>query len=136
MVCMKSGSSVAALQPYALAALRIVAGYMFLLHGSSKVLHIPGGSLGLHLELTTLHGWSGILELIGGALVLLGWFTRPAALIVSGEMAVAYWIAHAPRGNPLLPLVNHGELAVLYCFVFLFIAVAGPGALSIDAARR
>jgi putative oxidoreductase len=136
MVCMKSGSSLAALQPYALAALRIVAGYMFLLHGSSKVLHIPGGSLGLHLELTTLHGWSGILELIGGALVLLGWFTRPAALIVSGEMAVAYWIAHAPRGNPLLPLVNHGELAVLYCFVFLFIAVAGPGALSIDAARR
>jgi putative oxidoreductase len=133
---MKSSSSVAALQPYALAALRIVAGYMFLLHGSSKVLHIPGGSLGLHLELTTLHGWSGILELIGGALVLLGWFTRPAALIVSGEMAVAYWIAHAPRGNPLLPLVNHGELAVLYCFVFLFIAVAGPGALSIDAARR
>jgi putative oxidoreductase len=133
---MKSSSSVAALQPYALAALRIVAGYMFLLHGASKVLHIPGGSLGIHLEFTTLQGWSGILELIGGALVLVGWFTRPVAFILSGEMAVAYWIAHAPRGNPLLPLVNHGELAVLYCFVFLFIAVAGPGALGVDGARR
>jgi putative oxidoreductase len=133
---MKSSSPVAALQPYALAALRIVAGYMFLLHGASKVLHIPGGNLGIHLDLTTLQGWSGILELIGGALVLVGWFTRPVAFILSGEMAVAYWIAHAPRGNPLLPLANHGELAVLYCFVFLFIAVAGSGALSIDGARR
>lgn len=133
---MKSGSSLAALQPYALAALRIVAGYMFFLHGTSKILHIPGGSLGIHLELTSLHGWSGVLELIGGALVMLGWLTRPAAFIVSGEMAVAYWIAHAPRGNPLLPLLNHGELAVLYCFVFLLIAVAGPGALSIDGSRR
>ena len=132
---MKSGSSVAALQSYALAALRIVAGYMFLLHGTSKILHIPGGSLGIHVEFTTLHGWSGILELIGGALVLLGLFTRPAAFIVSGEMAVAYWIAHAPQGTPLLPLLNHGELAVLYCFVFLFIAVAGPGALSVDGRR-
>jgi putative oxidoreductase len=133
---MKSSSPVAALQPYALAALRIVAGYMFLLHGASKVLHIPFAAGGGHLDLSTLHGWSGIVELIGGALVLLGWLTRPAAFIVSGEMAVAYWIAHAPHGNPLLPLLNHGELAVLYCFVFLFIAVAGPGAVSIDGARR
>ena len=133
---MKSGSSLAALQPYALAALRIVAGYMFLLHGTSKILHVPGGSLGIHVELTTLHGWSGVLELVGGALVLLGFFTRPVAFILSGEMAVAYWIAHAPRGNPLLPTLNHGELAVLYCFIFLLIAVAGPGALSVDGSRR
>lgn len=133
---MKSGSSVAALQPYALAALRIVAGYMFLLHGTSKILHLPAAGGGGHLDLATLHGWSGVLELIGGALVLLGLLTRPAAFIVSGEMAVAYWIAHAPRGNPMVPLLNHGELAVLYCFVFLLIAVAGPGALSFDGRRR
>jgi putative oxidoreductase len=133
---MKSGSRVAALQPYALAALRIVAGYMFLLHGTSKILHLPATGAGGHLDLATLHGWSGILELIGGALVLLGWFTRAVAFILSGEMAVAYFMAHAPRSNPLLPLLNHGELAVLYCFVFLFIAVAGAGAVSIDGRRR
>jgi putative oxidoreductase len=133
---MKSRSSVAALQPYALAALRIVAGYMFLLHGTSKILHLPATGAAGHLDLTTLHGWSGVLELVGGALVLLGWLTRPAAFIVSGEMAVAYFIAHASRGNALLPLLNHGELAVLYCFVFLYIAIAGPGALSIDGSRR
>lgn len=133
---MKSGSSVAALQPYALAALRIVAGYMFLLHGTSKILHLPYTGGGGHLDLTTLHGWSGILELVGGALVLLGLFTRPVAFILSGEMAVAYFVAHAPRGNPMLPLLNHGELAVLYCFLFLFIAIAGAGALSVDGSRR
>lgn len=126
----------AALQPYALAALRIVAGYMFLLHGTSKILHLPNTGAAGHLDLSTLHGWSGILELVGGAMVVLGLFTRPVAFLLSGEMAVAYFIAHAPRGNPLLPLLNHGELAVLYCFVFLLIAVMGGGALSVDGSRR
>jgi putative oxidoreductase len=126
----------AAAQPYALALLRIVAGYMFLLHGTSKVLHFPDTGHAAVLNLATLGGWSGILELLGGALVLIGWFTRPAAFIVSGEMAIAYFIGHASHGNPLLPLVNRGELAVLYCFVFLFLAVAGAGAWSIDGRRR
>jgi len=129
-------NSVPALQPYALAALRIVAGYMFLLHGTSKVFHIPDTGHGGALDLHTLAGWSGVLELVGGALVLVGWFTRPAAFIVSGEMAFAYFIGHASHGNALLPLVNRGELAALYCFVFLFLAVAGPGAWSIDGRRR
>lgn len=132
---MKSGSSLSALQPYALAALRIVAGYMFLLHGTSKVFHFPQAG-GATINLMTLSGWSGVLELIGGVLVVLGLFTRPVAFIVSGEMAVAYFIAHAARGTPLLPLLNRGELAVLYCFVFLFIAVAGAGAFSLDGRRR
>jgi len=126
----------AAAQPYALALLRIVAGYMFLLHGTSKVLHFPDTGHAAALNLATLGGWSGILELVGGALVLVGWFTRPAAFIVSGEMAIAYFLGHASHGNPLLPTVNRGELAALYCFVFLFLAVAGPGAWSIDGRRR
>src|SRR4051794_8513317 len=124
------------LQPYALAALRIVAGYLFLLHGTSKIFHVPPMGGGGPLDLHTLEGWSGILELVGGALVLIGWLTRPAAFILSGEMAFAYFLAHAPRGNVLVPLLNHGEMAVLYCFVFLFLAVAGAGAWSIDGRRR
>jgi putative oxidoreductase len=124
------------LQPYALALLRIVAGYMFLLHGTSKILHFPDTGHGGAPDLATLSGWSGILELVGGVLVLVGWFTRPAAVIVSGEMAFAYFIGHASRGSPLLPLVNRGELSVLYCFVFLFLAVAGAGAWSVDGRRR
>jgi putative oxidoreductase len=126
----------AALQPYALALLRIVAGYMLLLHGTSKVLGVPTTGHAGALDLQTLSGWSGILELAGGALVLIGWFTRPAAFILSGEMAVAYFVGHASHGNALLPTLNRGELAVLYCFVFLFLAVAGAGALSIDGRRR
>jgi putative oxidoreductase len=124
------------MQPYALALLRIVTGYMFLLHGTSKILHFPDTGHAGALNLATIGGWSGILELVCGALVLVGWFTRPAAFIASGEMAVAYFIAHAPHGNALLPLLNHGEDAVLYCFVFLLLAVAGAGAWSIDGRRR
>jgi putative oxidoreductase len=126
----------APMQPYALALLRIVTGYMLLLHGTSKVFQFPDTGHAAALNLATLGGWSGILELIGGALVLIGWFTRPAAFIVSGEMAFAYFIGHASHGNALLPLVNRGELAVLYCFVCLFLAVAGAGAWSIDGRRR
>jgi putative oxidoreductase len=126
----------AAMQPYALALLRIVAGYMFLLHGTSKVFGVPDTGHAGALDLQSLSGWSGILELVGGALVLIGWFTRPAAFILSGEMAVAYFTGHASHGNALLPTLNHGELAVLYCFVYLFLAVAGAGAFSIDGRRR
>lgn len=77
-------------------------------------------------------GIAGILELVGGALIMLGWFTRPVAFLLSGQMAVAYFMMHAGINNFWLPLLNQGEAAVLYCFVFLYLSVAGAGALSID----
>jgi putative oxidoreductase len=86
------------------------------------------------LQLLSLMGIAGILELAGGLLIVLGFFTRPVAFVLSGEMAAAYFMAHAPQG--FLPLVNQGEAAVLYCFFFLYLFVAGPGAFSIDALRR
>ena len=86
------------------------------------------------LQLTSLLGLAGVLELVGGLLVLVGLLTRPAAFVLSGEMAVAYFMAHAPEGP--WPLLNEGELAIVYCFAFLYFAVAGGGAWSIDAYRR
>jgi putative oxidoreductase len=121
--------------PRALAALRIVAGYLFLQHGSAKLLGVPPVAMFDHLTLFSLIGLAGALELVGGALIVLGLFTRPAAFILSGEMAAAYFMAHASTGNVLLPTVNEGEAAVLYCFVFLFLSVAGAGAWSIDSIR-
>jgi putative oxidoreductase len=84
----------------------------------------------------SLAGVAGILELVGGALFILGLFTRPVAFILSGEMAFAYFIGHAPKGSMLMPMLNGGELAVLYCFLFLFFAAAGAGAWSVDDAMR
>ena len=120
----------------ALAALRIVAGYLFVQHGTAKLFGVPHVAMFDHLSLYSLLGLAGVLELVGGALVLLGLFTRQAAFILSGEMAVAYFIAHASSGNVLLPTLNEGEAAVLYCFVFLLLSVAGPGAWSVDSLRR
>ena len=120
---------------YALALLRIVAGYLMLLHGTSKLFHIPHIAMFDNLQVLSLVGFAGILELVGGALVLIGLFTRPAAFVLSGEMAAAYFIGHAPKGNFFLPMMNEGELAVVYCFVFLLIAAAGSGAWSIDSKR-
>ena len=122
--------------PRALAALRIVAGYLFLQHGSAKLLGVPHVAMFDHLTLFSLIGLAGVLELVGGALIVLGLFTRPAAFILSGEMAAAYFMAHASPGNVLVPTLNEGEAAVLYCFVFLFLSVAGAGALSIDSIRK
>jgi putative oxidoreductase len=120
----------------ALGALRIVTGYLFLQHGTAKLLHVPRVAMFDHVTLFSLIGVAGVLELVGGVLIVLGLFTRPAAFILSGEMAVAYFIAHASRGNVLLPTLNEGEAAVLYCFVFLFLSVAGSGAWSIDSMRK
>lgn len=117
--------------PRALAVLRIVTAFLFLQHGSAKLLQFPVTGMGAP-PLLSLMGVAGILELVGGALVLLGWFTRPAAFILCGEMAVAYFMAHATKGHLLSPLLNQGESAVLFCFVFLLLSVAGPGAWSID----
>ena len=122
--------------PRAQALLRIVTAYLYLMHGTAKLLGVPHVASFDKLTIFSLMGLAGTLELVGGLLILVGLFTRPAAFILCGEMAFAYFMAHAPQGNVLVPMMNRGELAVLYCFVFLFFATAGAGAWSIDAARR
>jgi putative oxidoreductase len=121
-------------QPQLLALLRIVTGYMFLLHGSAKLLHMPHVAMFDQLDPFSLIGFAGILELVGGFLIVIGLFTRPVAFILSGEMAAAYFMGHASRGSPLVPLLNQGELAVEWCFVFLYLAAAGAGAWAVDNA--
>ena len=122
--------------PRAHALLRIVAGYMFLLHGTAKLFKMPHVPMFDNLQLMSLIGLAGVLEVVGGALVLIGLITRPVAFILSGEMAVAYFMAHASQGYAWAPLMNQGESAVLFCFIFLFLAAAGAGAWSVDAARQ
>lgn len=115
--------------PQVLSLLRIVAGLMFMQHGTQKIFGFPEAARG-PFELMTQMGIGGVLELVGGALIVLGLFTRPVAFILSGMMAVAYFQFHAPAS--LYPLVNGGELAALYCWVFLYLFFAGPGAWSLD----
>jgi putative oxidoreductase len=115
--------------------LRIVAAYLFLLHGSAKLLHIPHIPRFDEVQILSLSGVAGVLELVGGTLLILGLFTRPVAFILSGEMAFAYFIAHATKDTVFLPLMNGGEPAVLFCFIFLFLAVAGGGTWSVDAMK-
>ena len=103
--------------PRILGILRIVTGFLFLQHGAAKLLGTPHIAMFDGLQLMSLMGLAGFLELVGGVLILLGLLTRPTAFILSGQMAVAYFMAHAPGG--FLPILNQGELAVLYCFVFL-----------------
>lgn len=114
----------------ALAALRIVAGLLFLAHGVIKFFGFPAGAEPGQQELLSLFGIGGVIELITGLLLILGLFTRPAAFIASGQMAVAYWMFHFPSSP--YPAVNGGDAAILYCFIFLYIFTAGPGAWSID----
>lgn len=115
--------------------LRIVAAFMFMAHGTAKLFGFPAapGESAHTVALMSVPGAAGAIELVGGALLLLGLFTVFAAFVASGEMAVAYFMVHAPNGP--WPLVNHGELAALYCFVWLYIWAAGPGPWSIDALR-
>jgi len=122
--------------PRALALLRIVTAYLFLQHGTSKLLGVPHVAMFDGLPVFSLIGFAGILEIVGGILLLVGLFTRPAAFVLSGEMAFAYFMGHANQGHVLVPMLNQGELSVLYCFVFLFFASAGPGAWSVDALWR
>ena len=121
--------------PRAQALLRIVTGYCFLLHGTAKLFGVPHIAMFDNLQVLSLVGVAGILEVVGGALLILGVFTRPVAFILSGEMAFAYFMGHASRGTPLMPLMNGGESAVLFCFIFLYFACAGAGAWSVDAMR-
>jgi putative oxidoreductase len=112
------------------ALMRIVVGFLFLCHGSQKLLGFPAAA---HEAPPYITYGAGSIELIGGALIAVGLFADWAALVCSGEMAVAYWMAHGPRHA--FPLLNGGELAAIYCFVFLYIATHGAGIWSVDAAR-
>ena len=121
--------------PRAQALLRIVAAYLFLLHGTAKLFKVPHVAMFDNLQLMSLIGLAGVLELVGGVLVAIGLFTRPVAFILSGEMAVAYFMEHTQLGAWWIPMLNQGESAVLFCFVFLFFAAAGAGTWSVDAMR-
>ena len=118
--------------PYLYALLRIIVGLMFAMHCSQKLFGTPGG--GHAMPLASLMGAAGVIEFVCGVLIALGLFTTYAAFLASGEMAVAYFKQHAPGG--VLPILNHGELAVLYCFVFLYMAAQGCGVWSVDKAVR
>lgn len=122
--------------PQALALLRIVTAYLFIQHGTAKLFGVPYQSMFDGLELFSLMGLAGVLEVGGGVLIALGLFTRSTAFVLSGMMAVAYFMAHATQGNVLAPMLNQGELAVLYTFVFLAFVFTGPGAWSLDGLRR
>ena len=120
-------------QPQVLSVLRFMAGLEILQHGTAKILHFPAVAQMANVHIGSLAGVGGLIELIGGTLMVIGLFTRPTAFILCGFTAVAYFMVHASQS--FFPLVNKGELAVLYCFVFLYIFAAGPGPWSIDAAR-
>jgi putative oxidoreductase len=126
-------NSAARWQPQLLSVLRIVAALLLLQHGTAKLLGFPHVAMFDGLKLFSLVGVAGILEFFGGVMLLLGLFTRPVAFILSGEMAVAYFIAHAQKS--FFPILNGGELAVLYCFVFLYLAAAGGGAFGLGTRR-
>jgi len=118
--------------PQIYALLRIVAGLMFAMHGSQKLLAFPPG--GPAPPAMSMLWIAGVIELVGGLMIALGWLTSYAAFIASGEMAGAYFIAHAPQGS--LPILNRGEVAVLYCFLFLYFASQGSGIWSVDGSVR
>jgi len=121
-------------QPQLLAVLRIVTGLTFMAHGIIKLFGFPAGAQPGQQEIMTLMGVGGILETVGGALIILGLFTRPTAFILSGMMAVAYWMFHAPSSP--YPAVNGGDAAILFSFIFLYLVAAGPGAWSVDGRKR
>ena len=118
---------------YLRSVLRIVAALLFMAHGTQKLFAWPIDEPREPAQLLSLMGVAGVLETFGGALLLLGLFTRPVAFLLAGEMAVAYFMAHAPKG--FWPILNRGELPALYCFLFLYLAAAGPGPWSVDATR-
>ncbi|MCX7360396.1 MAG: DoxX family protein [Alphaproteobacteria bacterium] len=124
----------AAWAPRLLSVLRIASALLLLQHGTAKVLKFPAVASLAKIDLASMGGIAGFFELIGGVLLLAGLFTRPVAFILSGMCAVGYFMAHATRG--FYPILNGGELIALYCFVFLYIAAAGPGPWSVDARRK
>jgi putative oxidoreductase len=133
MVIMDLAPIAAAWQPRLLGLLRIVTALLLLQHGTAKLFGFPHIAMFDNVQLLSLLGIAGILEFAGGVLLLLGICTRPVAFILSGEMAVAYFLAHAQKS--FFPILNQGELAVLYCFVFLYLAAAGGGAWGLTGRR-
>ena len=129
---MNFGIIPASAAPYLHSLLRIVAGLLFLEHGTGKILGFPALP-GLDKLPIPLLYVTGLLELIGGALILIGLFTRPVAFVLAGFMAVAYWMVHFMMGGPF-PAINGGEPAILFCFVFLYLAASGAGPISVDRA--
>jgi putative oxidoreductase len=127
--------TMAAWAPRALSIFRIITGLMIIEHGMAKLLGWPVVAAFADLKLFSLLGVAGVIELVGGALLIIGLFTQPAAFILSGEMAVAYFMVHAPR-NFLFPLLNGGSLAIVYCFACLYLSTAGSGPWSVDAAMK
>ena len=122
--------------PYLYAVLRIVVGFLFVCHGAQKLFGILGGlgASGESAPLLSLMGFAGLIEFFGGLLIMVGWLTGYVAFIASGEMAAAYFMGHYPRG--FWPILNNGEPAVLFCFIFLYMASQGAGVWSIDRSRR
>jgi putative oxidoreductase len=129
---MKLEETIARYAPYVLSILRIVAGLLFLEHGMSRLFGFPSPLP--TSPVLSLYWFAGAIEFFGGLLVLLGLFTRPAAFIMSGEMAFAYFMSHAPNG--FFPILNRGDAAILLCFVFLYLVFAGAGPWSLDALWR
>lgn len=123
-------------RPRALAILRIITAYLFIQHGTAKYFGAPYQAMFDGLQPMSLIGIAGLIEIVGGALLFIGLFTRPVAFILCGFAAAAYFIGHASQGHLLVPMLNAGELAVLYCFVFLYFMFAGAGAWSVDATRK
>jgi len=120
--------------PYALALLRIISGLIFLEHGTQKFLGFPAGQSALSgLALDTPSAFAGLIEIVTGVLITIGLYTRAAAFVASGTMAVAYWLMHAPQN--FFPVNNGGDAAILYCFVFLYLVFSGPGTWSLDEVR-
>lgn len=130
-----NAQNLARYEPYALGILRVITGLLFLEHGTQKFLSFPPGDMaGMGWTFAHPGHFAGVVELIAGLLITLGWLTRPAAFVASGTMAVAYWYAHAPQN--FFPVNNQGDTAILYCFVFLYLVFRGAGALSVDGDRR
>jgi putative oxidoreductase len=126
--------TMAAWAPRALSVLRIIMGLMIIQHGMAKIIGFPVVANLANLNPLSLIGAAGFIELIGGALLILGLLTRPVAFIISGEMAFAYFIAHAPKA--FYPLLNGGTLAIMFCFTCLLLSTAGAGPWSVDAAMK
>jgi putative oxidoreductase len=117
--------------PRVLSIVRIVAGLIFMAHGTQKLLGFPASDM--NPPMLSMFWFAGLIELVAGALITVGLFTRPAAFVASGTMAFAYFIAHAPQH--FFPALNGGDAAILYCFFFLYLVFAGPGEWSVDAKR-
>lgn len=124
-------------QPYALAILRIATALTFMAHGTQKMFGFPASPMGGGgFNLFSLMGIAAVLEVFGSLAILAGAFTRPVAFVLAAEMAYAFWFLHVPMGGTIIPVANGGDAAVLFCFVFLYLVFAGPGAWSVDGIMR